>query len=235
MKKNKTATELGFEYLREAHIERVCKPEPVLADMWDRNATDVLTLANPPDVGAGGEVISTNPLPEPHANQVSPASIKRLNIRDTLAEGATRIAEDASVQRADLLAQPSFDVLPMAIDAADSIQAQNSLEKMLAHQLAMAHHMAMKFADRSLSYEHQTAGDHVEATRCANTVARLMGVYQDGLLTLQRLRTGGNQTVTVQHVTVRKGGQALIGNVQAGGKPRRGNKMPNSTQDPGLG
>ena len=38
---------------------------------------------------------------------------------------------------------------------------------------------------------------------------------KDGMLTLQRLRTGGNQTVTVQHVNVQPGGQAVIGNVQA--------------------
>jgi hypothetical protein len=93
---------------------------------------------------------------------------------------------------------------------------------MLAHQMAMAHHMAMKFADRALSYEHQTAGDQVEAARCANTVARLISVYQNGLLTLQRLRSGGSQTVTVQHVTVAQGGQAVIGNVAAGGTKRRG-------------
>ena len=35
---------------------------------------------------------------------------------------------------------------------------------------------------------------------------------------MQKLRTGGNQTVTVQHVNVGAGGQAVIGNVQAGGK-----------------
>ena len=37
---------------------------------------------------------------------------------------------------------------------------------MLAHQLAVAHQMAMKFADRALSYEHSQAGDQVEAVRC---------------------------------------------------------------------
>ena len=44
-----------------------------------------------------------------------------------------------------------------------------------------------------------------------------------GLLTLQRLRTGGNQTVTVQHVNVESGAQAVIGNVRTGGARRRGN------------
>ncbi len=49
-----------------------------------------------------------------------------------------------------------------------------------------------------------------------------MSVFQDGLLTLQRLRTGGNQTVTVQHVNVAAGAQAVIGSVQTGGAKRRG-------------
>ena len=57
----------------------------------------------------------------------------------------------------------------------------------------------------------------------ANAAARMMSVYQDGLLTLQKLRTGGNQTVTVQHVNVQPGAQAVIGNVrtQSGSAPRK--------------
>lgn len=49
-----------------------------------------------------------------------------------------------------------------------------------------------------------------------------MSAFNDAALTLQRLRTGGNQTVTVQHVNVAPGAQAVIGNVQAGGRKRRG-------------
>jgi hypothetical protein len=169
--KPRSATELAFRYQHEAHVERRCKPVPILADMWERNADELVTLAHPPDVGAGDEVVHVSPLPEIPAAKL-PATVKRLNIRDTLAEGATRIAEDASIQRADLLMQPSFDVVAMGIDAAQSIQAENSIEKMLAHQMAVAHEMAMRFANRALSYEHCKAGDQVEATRCANTAAR---------------------------------------------------------------
>jgi hypothetical protein len=70
-------------------------------------------------------------------------------------------------------------------------------------------------------------GDSVEAYRLANTAARLMSVFQDGMLTLQRLRTGSNQTVTVQHVNVAPGAQAVIGNVQTRGRKRRGSKTKN--------
>jgi hypothetical protein len=150
---------------------------------------------------------------------------------ETLNEGATRIAEDASLRRTDLLLQPSFNSVAMGIDAAESIQASNSLEKMLAHQLAVVHQGALRLLDRALSYEAggraMREGDSVEACRLANAAARLMSVFQDGLVTLQRVRTGGNQTVTVQHVTVADGGQAVIGNVQAGGPKRRGSKPKN--------
>jgi hypothetical protein len=37
-----------------------------------------------------------------------------------------------------------------------------------------------------------------------------MSVYQEGLLTLAKLRTGGKQTVVVQHVYVTDGGQAVV-------------------------
>lgn len=60
------------------------------------------------------------------------------------------------------------------------------------------------------------------SSRLTNAAARLMTVYQDGLVTIQRLRSGGNQTVTVQHVQVNDGGQAVIGNVSPGGKPAGG-------------
>jgi hypothetical protein len=145
---------------------------------------------------------------------------------ETLSAGATRIAEDASLRRTDLLLQPSFNAVALGVDAADSIQASNSMEKMLAHQMAVAHEASLRFMNRALSYEGggraMREGDSVEACRIANTAARLMSVFQDGLLTLQRLRTGGNQTVTVQHVSIASGGQAVIGNVQTRGPKRMG-------------
>ncbi len=50
----------------------------------------------------------------------------------------------------------------------------------------------------------------------------MMQVFQEGLLTLQRIRTGGKQTVVVQHVQVSDGGQAVIaGSMKSG---RRGSR-----------
>jgi hypothetical protein len=77
------------------------------------------------------------------------------------------------------------------------VGAAYSLKKLLAHQMTGADEASMHMMDRALSYKHGQAGDQAETCRCINAAARLMNVFQDGLLTLQRLRTGGNQTVTV--------------------------------------
>src|SRR5438552_15523903 len=133
--KPKSGTEIALASKREAYTERLCKPNPVLSDMWERDAEAVLTLPFPPEVGSGGEVVGRSPLPTDHAGEiVSASSVDRsFELRNTLAQGATRTAEDASIRRADLLMQPSFNVAAMALDAADSINARNSIEKMLSH------------------------------------------------------------------------------------------------------
>ena len=49
-----------------------------------------------------------------------------------------------------------------------------------------------------------------EASRVANASAKMMDAFQKGTLALHKLRTGGTQTVTVQHVNVSDGGQAVV-------------------------
>ena len=63
-----------------------------------------------------------------------------------------------------------------------------------------------------------TAGEreaaNVRACRLAGAISRMSAVFQQGMLTLQRKRTGGNQQVTVKHihqqVNVTEGGQAVV-------------------------
>jgi len=133
-------------------------------------------------------------------------------IRDTL-KTPDAAAIDASVTRTDLLLMASADLAGLGIDAAATVGAQNSLEKMLAHQMALAHAAAFRLMDKALSHR-----DTVEQARLTNAATRLMTTFQQGMLTLQKIRTGGSQTVTVQHVHVGEGGQAVIGNVQTGGR-----------------
>ena len=131
-------------------------------------------------------------------------------LHDTLAAPGVA-AIDASTERLSLVSSFGTDVAAMAIDAADTIRAVNSLEKMLAHQLAVTHSAALNAMSRSA-----LESDPVQSVRLANLATRLMDTYQRGLLTLKRLRTTGEQNITVQHVHVADGGQAVVGSVQTG-------------------
>jgi hypothetical protein len=136
-------------------------------------------------------------------------------------------AADASLERLRLAADAG--VLTLATDMAETINASNSAERALAHQMAAAHRLAMVLLAQAnedamayrqgATYGRQVPERATEAARMASAAARLMDGYQRALLTLDRLRNGGRQVVTVQHVKVEGGGQAIVaGEVRAGGK-----------------
>jgi hypothetical protein len=129
----------------------------------------------------------------------------------------------ASELRVDLAACVWSQAAEAALDAAESAGAENSLEKMLCHQMAVMHCAAMKLTSRSLD----NVMPPVEMARLSNAAARMMQVYQEALLTLQKIRSGGKQTVVVQHVHVTEGGQGLVaGNMESG---KGGNELANLT------
>ena len=128
---------------------------------------------------------------------------------DTLAD-PDLAAVEASLERSRLLLHyHGADAAAMALDAASSINAENSLEKMLAHQLAAAHKQAMQLIA-------WVRGEDDAATQARRVTAatRCMTVYQQGLLTLHKLRQGGHQRISVQYVNLSEGSQAVIGNVE---------------------
>jgi hypothetical protein len=146
-------------------------------------------------------------------------------IADTLSN-PDQAAVEASVTRTDLLLSLPTDIVALAVDAAASAKASNSFEKMLAHQLSLIHVLAMKTGARALDFDKRQGergdgikqADSVELARLAQATSRLSSSFQDGLLTLQRLRNGSAQVMTIRHVTVEAGGQAVIGNVKPGGR-----------------
>jgi hypothetical protein len=98
--------------------------------------------------------------------------------------------------------------LDLALDTADTIQAQDGLEKMLVHEMAVLHRGMMKAAAR-MNEELDAVGiidptkreaANVRACRLAGAISRMSNTFQQAVLTLQRKRTGGRQHVTVTHV-----------------------------------
>ena len=91
--------------------------------------------------------------------------------------------------------------------------AINQFEAMLAAQMAAIHTATMTFTRRLANVE--TIEQQDSAERALNKLARTFAMQMEAL---KRYRTGGEQKVTVQHVSVNEGGQAIVGNVnQAAG------------------
>src|SRR5262249_35140535 len=123
-------------------------------------------VTGPHQIGNGGELVL----------RTREAMAKGPGIIDTLRESPDVLNVEASRHPLEL----AGNTLSMAVDAAESIQARNSLEKMLVHQLAAAHRLAMHMAEQSarLVDRHETWGKinpahSIEAARLANASARM--------------------------------------------------------------
>ena len=88
------------------------------------------------------------------------------------------------------------------------IKPNDQLEAMLAAQMAAVHLAIMALARRLASVKSLPEQDSAE--RALN---KSMRTFTTQMEALKRYRTGGEQKVTVQHVTVGEGGQAIVGNV----------------------
>jgi hypothetical protein len=90
------------------------------------------------------------------------------------------------------------------------ISPQDELEGMLAGQLIAAHNAAMECYRRAMISE-QTLEGRRENLNQANKLSR---TYTSLLEALNRHRGKGQQKVTVEHVHVHKGGQAIVGHIE---------------------
>jgi hypothetical protein len=98
------------------------------------------------------------------------------------------------------------------------ISPKDELEGMLAAQLIAAHNAAMECYRRAMIGE-QTLEGRRENLNQANKLSR---TYATLLEALNRYRGKGQQKVTVEHVHVHSGGQALVGVVEPPGGGDRG-------------
>jgi hypothetical protein len=90
------------------------------------------------------------------------------------------------------------------------IEPRDQVEAMLAAQMAAVHMASMTFARRLAHVE--TIPQQDSAERAFNKLARTFAAQMEAL---KRYRSGGEQKMTVQHVHVAEGGQAIVGNVNA--------------------
>jgi hypothetical protein len=88
------------------------------------------------------------------------------------------------------------------------INPRDQVEAMLAAQMANVHSAMMMLARRLAGTE--TIEQQDSAERALNKLARTFAIQME---TLKRYRSGGEQKITVQHVSVNEGGKAIVGNV----------------------
>jgi len=113
--------------------------------------------------------------------------------------------------------KPTADKASAALAMIDGIAPASPLEGLLAAQMTACHNMAMEFSRRAI-----TDGQKTELVDInLNRATKLMRTFTAQVEALQKLRNKGQQKITVQHVQVGHGGQAIIGDVHKGGGGNR--------------
>lgn len=120
--------------------------------------------------------------------------------------------------------EASADSLNFMLAVVKSIDPRDEIETLLAAQMAAVHTATMTFTRRLANVE--TIQQQDSAERALNKLARTFTTQMEAL---KRYRTGGEQKVTVEHVHVHEGGQAIVGHVDhkgEGGSTKKGGSTP---------
>ena len=104
--------------------------------------------------------------------------------------------------------------LVKAMELYHSLKPADGAEGMLATQMVGTHHAALECLRRAAISEQTFAGRDMALKHAQ----KLMSLYTKQLETLNKHRGKGQQKVTVEHVNVAAGGQAIVGNVDVGAK-----------------
>jgi hypothetical protein len=135
--------------------------------------------------------------------------------------------------RALWIAQSNAETQDRQVGAATAalvgIGPRDELEGMIAAQLIAAHNAAMECYRRAMIGE-QTFEGRRENLNQANKLSRTWATLLEAL---NKHRGKGQQKVTVEHVHVHQGGQAIVGNVEASrgvGAALRTEEQPHAKQ-----
>lgn len=130
-----------------------------------------------------------------------------------------RIKEIAQLLwRPQSMSTKAFNVrIARAIELYNSLKPADGAEAMLAQQMIGTHDAALECLRRAV-LPNQTPEGRDMALRHAE---KLMSLYTRQLETLNKNRGKGQQKVTVEHVHIEAGGQAIVGTIEASDQPRR--------------
>ena len=105
-----------------------------------------------------------------------------------------------------------------------NIHPRDGIEAMLGAQMAALHMSMMNCVDELARLGHTPQQEMAEraVNKLSRTFATLVGA-------LKHHQTGGEQKLTVRHVSVSDGGQAIVGNVTQAPRDVLPEKTPNAT------
>lgn len=108
---------------------------------------------------------------------------------------------------------PAHDERTFMLSTILDLAPRDPVERMLAIQMAATHVAVIRSGRWLANIDNlpQVQAHYTGFTKLARTFAAQVEA-------LRKHRTGGEQKVTVQHVNVSDGGQAIVGNVETGGK-----------------
>ena len=117
-----------------------------------------------------------------------------------------------------------------AISMLQGIKPADEIEGMLAAQMVSTHNAALECLRRAM-IPGQTFDGQDQSMKHAT---KLLSIYSRQIEVLDKHRGKGQQTVTVEHVNVQSGGQAMVGHIETGSKDRspRNHGNPKPTASP---
>lgn len=104
-------------------------------------------------------------------------------------------------------------VVSVSLALQKTIKPQDELEALLATQMVGVHNLAMKLLARANHPSQTTDGTRMNL----ETAIKMLRTFTAQVDCLARYRGKGQQRVTVEHVTVNRGGQAIVGQVLSQG------------------
>ena len=129
--------------------------------------------------------------------------VERAKLRELM--NTIWVAPSASAEERNAL-------LVKAIDVFNDFKVEDGIEGMLAVQMIGTHHAIVECLRRAMIPDQPLSAHKVYLSQAE----RLMGLYARHLAALDKHRGRGQQNITVKHVNVASGGQAIVGNVDTG-------------------
>lgn len=126
-------------------------------------------------------------------------------IQQNYAETQINLSELSHPDKKEMI----YNAQQMVQILANSLGAENLLQNMLVTQLLGVHELQQKL----LPLANRTTNHPEHNQYYINSITKLSNVFIQQINTLQKLQGSNHQKVTVEHLHVHNGGQAMVGQV----------------------